>query len=234
MINKNSSPAPTINEPLETFNFSDTKAEIRTMLIDGEPYFVATDIAVALGYANPHDAIKRHCRYLVKREVPHPQNSAKQIRINVIPEGDVYRLIFHSELPSAKKFESWIMDEVLPALRKKGYYKIGKLKDDFIDARDIPFQRELINGYAVATITINEKLWSIVDLAASIPAKTEAAQIAKKLNIKRTLAWKVWLFGVTNPAWFTNETGKQLMLSGSRINLATKQLSLPFRTGGAA
>lgn len=96
--------------------------EIRTLEINGKPYFVASDIAKALGYKRPNDAISVHCRYTVKHSIPHPQSRTKTLNVNIIPEGDMYRLIAHSELPSAEKFESWIYDEVLPSIRKHGAY----------------------------------------------------------------------------------------------------------------
>lgn len=95
---------------------------IRTVIIDEKPYFVASDVAKALGYVNPHDAIKKHCRWVAKCEVPHPQSKTKILEVNIIPEGDIYRLVSHSELPSAEKFESWVFDEVLPTIRKHGAY----------------------------------------------------------------------------------------------------------------
>ncbi|MCC0652188.1 BRO family protein [Clostridioides sp. ES-S-0001-03] len=103
--------------------------EIRTVEIGGKPYFVATDIAKALGYAKPNNAIERHCRYTLKQGIPHPQSKTKTLEVNIIPEGDMYRLITNSELPSAEKFESWVFDEVLPSIRKTGTYSSNKPKD---------------------------------------------------------------------------------------------------------
>ena len=90
--------------------------------VNGMPHFPATKIAEVLGYTKPHDAISRHCRYSVKHGVPHPQNPSKIIEMNFIPEGDLYRLIISSQLPSAERFERWVFDEVLPAIRKTGGY----------------------------------------------------------------------------------------------------------------
>ena len=70
--------------------------------------FCGTDVAAALGYSNPRDAIIRHCRYFVKRDAPHPQSPDRKICITFIPEGDLYRLIVHSKLPSAERFERWV------------------------------------------------------------------------------------------------------------------------------
>ena len=79
---------------------------IDILIIDDKPYFPATECATILGYKNPHDAIAKHCRYLAKREVPHPQSFGKQISHNFIPEGDLYRLIVRSKFPAAERFET--------------------------------------------------------------------------------------------------------------------------------
>lgn len=101
--------------------------QIRMVEIDDKPYFVATDIAKTLGYKDTTNAIKQHCRWVVKHKVPHPQSKNKTLEVNVIPEGDMYRLITNSELPSAEKFESWVFDEVLPSIRKHGMYATDEL-----------------------------------------------------------------------------------------------------------
>lgn len=101
--------------------------KVRT-LIEGEDkvLFCGTDIARALGYSNPWDAIKRHCKVdgIVKHEgVTTTVNQYGTVTDQVnemtfVTEGNVYRLIAHSKLPSAEKFESWVFDEVLPTIRK--------------------------------------------------------------------------------------------------------------------
>lgn len=84
--------------------------------------FCGKDVAKALGYTNPQKAIRDHCRYRTNRSVPHPQSLGKLLDIVFIPEGDVYRLITHSKLPAAERFEKWVFDEVLPTIRKTGGY----------------------------------------------------------------------------------------------------------------
>lgn len=93
--------------------------EIRMAEIDGKPYFVATDVATALGYTNPRKAVNDHCKGVTKRDTP---TSSGVQSMSYINEGDLYRLIMKSKLPSAEKFESWVMDEVLPQIRKTGSY----------------------------------------------------------------------------------------------------------------
>ena len=90
------------------------------VILDGDKYlFCGSDVAKALGYSNAPDALNRHCRAIVKRDTP---VSGKIQSINYISEGDVYRLITHSKLPSAERFEKWVFDEVLPCIRRHGAY----------------------------------------------------------------------------------------------------------------
>lgn len=99
--------------------------QVRMVEIDGKPYFVGKDVANALGYSNPRDAISRHCKGVVKHDTP---TSSGIQSISYINEGDMYRLITHSKLESAERFESWVFDEVLPTLRKTGSYEMTKSK----------------------------------------------------------------------------------------------------------
>lgn len=89
---------------------------------NGKVYFPATECAKMLGYTNPYDAILRHCRALVKRDVI--DSLGRSQTVNFIPEGDLYRLITHSKLPAAERFENWVFDEVLPTIRNKGSYSV--------------------------------------------------------------------------------------------------------------
>ena len=92
---------------------------IRTFEQDGKVLFCGLNIAVALGYSNPRDALRRHCKGVVKRDT---LTEGGPQQLSFIPEGDVYRLIVHSKLPSAERFERWVFDEVLPSIRKHGAY----------------------------------------------------------------------------------------------------------------
>lgn len=97
--------------------------EIRTIEEDGKVLFCGSDVAKALGYSNAPDALKRHCKGIVKRDTPTKSGIQKML---FIPEGDIYRLAAKSELPGAERFESWIFDEVLPSIRKNGGYIHGQ------------------------------------------------------------------------------------------------------------
>ena len=91
----------------------------RGLLINNEPYFVGKDIAESLGYSIPRKAITDHCRGVLKWNIP--TNGGIQEML-IIPESDVYKLIFSSKLPNAEKFIDWVTHEVLPSIRKHGAY----------------------------------------------------------------------------------------------------------------
>jgi prophage antirepressor-like protein len=106
---------------VQVFNFQNA-LQVRVIVLNGNPYFVAVDVANALGYCIPKDAVSAHCRRAVKHRLS--DNHGVPHIYNVIPESDVYRLIFRSNLPSAEKFQDWVYDEVLPTIRKTGYYGV--------------------------------------------------------------------------------------------------------------
>lgn len=92
---------------------------VRVIDEDGKYLFCGTDVARALGYSIPSKAVNTHCKGVSKMEAP--TNGGVQ-KLLFIPEGDVYRLIVHSKLPSAERFERWVFDEVLPTIRQHGAY----------------------------------------------------------------------------------------------------------------
>ena len=104
--------------------------ELGVLIIDGKEFLPASQCAKILGYTNPRDAIKRHCKSegVVKHDGvsyttnQHGVTSQQITEIKYISEGNLYRLIIRSKLPSAEKFERWVFDEVLLELRKNGSY----------------------------------------------------------------------------------------------------------------
>ena len=105
---------------IQIFNNSEF-GDIRSIEIDGKPYFVANDVAKALGYVETAKAIRTHCKGVSEMDIP--TNGGIQV-MKIIPEGDIYRLIIRSSLPSAEKFEHWVFDEVIPNIRKTGGYNL--------------------------------------------------------------------------------------------------------------
>lgn len=100
---------------------------IRIIVEDGKPLFCGKDVADALGYINSRKALADHCKGVTKRDTP--TNGGIQ-PISYITEGDMYRLIAHSTLPSAEQFERWVFDEVLPSIRKHGAYLTDAAKEE--------------------------------------------------------------------------------------------------------
>ena len=109
---------------LMIFNNSEFGA-IRTVEIDGEPWLVGKDVATALGYRNPKDALARHVDSEDKRGSRIPTPSGEQ-EMTIINESGMYSLVLSSKLPGAKKFRRWVTAEVLPSIRKTGGYNAPK------------------------------------------------------------------------------------------------------------
>lgn len=103
---------------LQIFNNSEF-GQIRTITKDEKTYFVGNDVAKALGYVETSKAIRTHCKGVSEMDIP--TNGGIQ-KMKMITEGDIYRLVIKSQLPSAEKFENWIFDNVLPSIRKNGGY----------------------------------------------------------------------------------------------------------------
>ena len=152
--------------------------QVRMVEIDGKPYFMGSDIAKALGYARPNDAIKQHCRATVKHST---HISGKMQEVNFIGEGDMYRLITHSKLESAERFESLVFDEVLPSIRKHGIYATDNVINNILNNPD--FGIELLTKLKEerAARVEAEKKNAILTHVNKTYTMTE---IAKELNLK--------------------------------------------------
>ncbi|WP_449281212.1 phage antirepressor [Leucobacter sp.] len=94
--------------------------EIRTVVIDGEPWFVAVDVATVLGYSEPGRAVRQHCKGGANHTPLETAGGTQNVRI--IAEPDVMRMIVSSKLPAAEQFERWVFEDVLPTIRKTGRY----------------------------------------------------------------------------------------------------------------
>lgn len=207
------------------FQFSATKQQIESVLIENEPYFIAKDICDILELDNVTNALSKldGDEKLTLKVLRAGQNR----NVNFVSESGLFALIMRSNKPEAKAFRKWVTSEVLPALRKNGFYGNSKKMTDFIDARDVPYTQVLFNETLVRTITVNEiPYYSLNDYHAAIKSRTESSQAAKKLNKVQPLAIKIWLFGNTHPAWFTTLQGLQLIASGSRVFSSSNQLVL--------
>lgn len=122
--------------------------EVRTIIIDNEPWFVGKDVASILGYAEPRSAISKKVdaedKGVAKMETP----SGEQ-KMTIINESGLYSLILSSKLPKAKEFKRWVTSEVLPSIRKNGGY--------IINQENMTSEELLANAVLVAQRVIDEK-----------------------------------------------------------------------------
>ena len=192
---------------LQNFNFEGN--EVRTVLINDEPYFVGKDIADILGYSNTSKAIRDHVDEedkLTERIVLSGQNR-EAITIN---ESGMYSLVLSSKLPNAKKFKHWVTNEVLPSIRKHGAYMT-----------DEKIEEALLNPD------------TIISLATKLKAEREGRLIAeqqvKEFQPKVSYYDKV----LSNDALMTiSLIAKDYGMSGAGMNKLLHKLGVQYRQGG--
>ena len=123
---------------------------IRTMEIDGEPYFVGKDVAEALGYVKARNAIAKHVDDEDKKDAPIQGDLGGTQSMTIINESGLYSLILSSKLEGAKRFKRWVTSEVLPAIRKTGAYatdsKAAEIKMRELRVKEMNAQARLLNA----------------------------------------------------------------------------------------
>lgn len=203
-----------------TFNFR--SYNVRAILIDNEPWFVAKDVAVALGYANPSDAVKQHCRGVAKR-YPILDALGRTQEVRIIREPDLYRLIVGSTLPAAQEFEAWVFEEVLPSIRKTGKYEMQKVSStpaqppirEEIEARRFKAAQDILKtGYEMA------QMFGLTGNQALLKADKVTRQLS---NISPMTLLEIELKSPDNEAlMIATEIGKRLnpVVSAKAVNLA--------------
>ena len=187
--------------------------KIRTVEKDGKIWFCARDIAASLGYANTRDAIDRHCKQKGVCVHDIPTTGGRQ-KVKFIDEGNVYRLIAGSRLPSAERFESWIFDDLVPRTLKEGGY--------LLDIKGETDSELLSRALLLAENRIKERDRHISVL------EEKNAQNAIKLSRQ---APKVRYFEeVLHSAstYTTTQIAKELGMSGKELNYRLKLLGVQF------
>ncbi|HFF2522923.1 TPA: BRO family protein [Staphylococcus aureus] len=187
-------------QELQTFNFEELP--VRTLEVDGEPYFVGSDIAKILGYQKPQNAIATHVD-LEDKTTTLIQGTGSNYKSNavIINESGLYSLIFSSKLENAKRFKRWVTSEVLPTLRKTGAYQvpsdpmqalrlmfeateetkqeIKNVKDDVIDLKEN--QKLDAGDYNFLIRTINQRVAHIQRLHA-ITNQKQRSELFRDIN----------------------------------------------------
>lgn len=194
------------------------------LIKDGKEYFPATDVAKALGYSNPHKAIKDHCKSEGVNETLVPTNSGKQ-RKKFINESNLYRIIVKSKLPQAEQFEKWVFEEILPTIRKHGAYmteqalekavtdpdfmiglliKLKEEKEKLAVAQQQIVQQQPLVTFAEACMQSNEslKVSEVAKLAAKHNIKIGQRQLFAKLR-----EWNLMFKRSTEPTQLAVEKG---------------------------
>ena len=158
--------------------------EVRTIEEDGKVLFCGSDVAKALGYSNPRDALSRHCRGVVKRDTP--TESGMQ-EMSFIPEGDIYRLAARSKLPGAEEFERWVFDEVIPSIRRTGTYMMPQDYPSALralaDAEEKKMRLMAENQRQAQIIADFEPVRQYVDTILESPAVLATGQIAADYDL---------------------------------------------------
>ena len=157
---------------------NDIFGSVRTIMIDDKFYFVGKDIAEALGYKRPSDAIAQHCKHTVKHRIV--DNAGFEQPMNIIPESDVYRLIIKSKLPEAEKFEEWVMDEVLPQLRQCGVYITESATQEAIDYQSLYSKNRVYNTF-INTVDLEAEYKRFYDMS---KAERKARHINNDIRIE--------------------------------------------------
>lgn len=194
------------NTSLQSFNFEGNA--VRTVTVDGEVWFVARDVATALGYSDTINAIKAHCRGVANHH-PIVDSLGRTQEARIISEPDVMRLIVSSRLPAAQEFERLVFEQILPEVRRTGSYQPVK-------------QFELPQDYLSAL----KELVSVVEQKNELEAKVEAdapkvlyvdtfvkrshvrklREVAKDLGVQETklrelLLAKKWIYQESEQRW---------------------------------
>lgn len=178
---------------LKQFNFENN--QVRTLLINDDPWFVGKDVAEILGYSNPRDALSKHVDSEDKNSVAIHDGNKGNPNLTIINESGVYALVFSSKLQSAKKFKHWVTSEVLPTLRKTGSYATPQLTGEELMAKALIEAKSVLERQNKQIIEMKPKALFADTVAASdssILVGQEAKLISQsgcKMGQNRFFAW---------------------------------------------
>lgn len=191
---------------LELFNFEGS--EVRTLTIDGNPYFVGKDVAEILGYKNTKDALLKHVDDDDKLGSQIATSGQRRL-MTVINESGLYSLILSSKLPDAKKFKRWVTSEVLPAIRKHGGY-----------LTDAKLQEALLNPDTIITLATQLKR----EKEARLMAEQRANELSTKADYCGVILANKSLVTITQIA-------KDYGMSGKAMNQLLHEKGVIYKQG---
>lgn len=175
---------------LQIFNFDSN--EVRTVVVNEEPYFVGKDVAKVLGYKNTREALKYHVDNEDKKDgVAIHDSIGRTQKPVVINESGLYSLIFSSKLDSAKRFKRWVTSEVLPQIRKQGFYMTNSLVQEIVDNPQVIHylaeQVAMINENNKAQSNQLETIDKKIEGEYVTPQDLDAIQYATKVQAEKFL-----------------------------------------------
>lgn len=198
--------------------------QVRTVVVNGQVMFAATDVARCLGYTNPQKAIRVHCKSAGVNEMDTPTNGGIQ-KVKFITKGNLVRLVANSELPQAEEVESWIFDEVIPTVLETGGYIVTKQDDtpEEIMARALTI--------AQATLAKREERLK------QLEAETEQQQVTIKIQTEeiKKAAPKVNYYDnhlQSVNALTATQIAKEIGMSAEKLNSKLKELGIQFKQSG--
>lgn len=183
-LQPNNRPAPQnashdfVARTVNLFNFEGF--DVRVVLIDGEPWFSARDVAEGLGYSNPQKAVRDHCKS--PRPVGVNESFTLGQSANIIPERDVYRLVMRSKMPQAERFEEWVVSEVLPSIRKTGGYTAPAQPADLSKLEILQMALESEKARVLLTVQVEAQARKIDSLENLFKEGMSHVQFCKGLN----------------------------------------------------
>lgn len=191
--------------------------KVRTVEAGGRVWFCARDVASALGYANPKDAVNRHCRPKGVR-VHDLLTAGGRQKVKFIDEGNLYRLMAGSRLPSAERFESWIFDDLVPRTLKEGGY--------LLDIKGETDSELLSRALLLAENKIKERDRHI----SVLEEKNARNAIELSLQAPKVRYFEEVLHSAST--YTTTQIAKELGMSGRELNYRLKLLGVQFRQSG--
>lgn len=198
--------------------------QVRTVVVNGQVMFAATDVARCLGYTNPQKAIRVHCKSAGVNEMDTPTNGGIQ-KVKFITKGNLVRFVANSELPQAEEVESWIFDEVIPTVLETGGYLATKQDDtpEEIMARALTI--------AQATLAKREERLK------QLEAETEQQQFTIEIQTEeiKKAAPKVNYYDnhlQSVNALTATQIAKEIGMSAEKLNSKLKELGIQFKQSG--
>lgn len=198
--------------------------KVRTVVINGQVMFAATDVAKCLGYANPQKAVRDHCKSAGVNEMDTPTNGGIQ-KVKFITKGNIIRLVASSELPQAEEVESWIFDEVIPTVLETGGYIATK-------SDDTP-EEIMARALTIAQATLAKREERLKQLE----AETEQQQATIELQDKEIKAAAPKVNYYNNHLQSVNtltstQIAKQIGMDAEKLHKKLKEANVIYRQSG--